>query len=105
MALAQQTEVLLLDEPTTFLDLAHQVELLNLIDGLRGAGRTVVAVLHELNHACRYGTHLVAMSEGAIVAQGPPTDVVTEDLIESVFGLTCRVLSDPSHGTPVVLPR
>lgn len=104
MTLAQQTPLLLLDEPTTFLDIAHQIEVLDLVDRLRGEGRTVVAVLHELNHAARYGTHLVAMKEGAIVAQGPPQQVVTAEMVQEVFGLTSRVIADPDYGTPVVLP-
>ena len=105
MALAQETPILLLDEPTTFLDIAHQVEVLDLCAQLHERGRTLVAVLHDLNHACRYATHLVAMRDGEIVAQGEPGDVVTADLVESVFGLPCRVIDDPESGTPLVVPR
>ena len=105
MALAQQTPLLLLDEPTTFLDIAHQVELLDLFARLnRGSGRTLVAVLHDLNQACRYATHLVAMREGAIVAQGPPEEVVDADLVSAVFGVTCEVVPDPQTGTPMIVP-
>jgi iron complex transport system ATP-binding protein len=105
MVLAQQTPMLLLDEPTTFLDIAHQVELLDLIERLRDSGRTVVAVLHEINLAARYATHLIAMRDGSIVAEGTPADVITEDLVERVFDLRCRVIPDPDTGVPVVLPR
>ena len=105
MALAQQTPILLLDEPTTFLDIAHQVEVLDLCAQLHADGRTLVAVLHDLNQACRYATHLVAMRDGAIVAQGPPAEIVGEELVERVFGLPCRVVDDPETGTPLVVPR
>ena len=98
------TEILLLDEPTTFLDIAHQIEVLELIDGLRAAGRTVVAVLHKLNMAARFATHLVAMKSGRILAQGPPAAILTESTVEDVFDLACRVIRDPDTGSPVVLP-
>lgn len=104
MALAQQTPLLLLDEPTTYLDIAHQIEVLDLCAALHEEGRTVVAVLHDLNHAARYATHLIAMREGAIVAQGDPSEVVTAELVEGVFGLPCRVIDDPESGTPLVVP-
>ena len=105
MALAQETPILLLDEPTTFLDIAHQVEVLDLCAELHAErGRTLVAVLHDLNHACRYATHLVAMREGAIVAQGDPGEMVSAELVEEVFGLPCRVIDDPESGTPLVVP-
>ena len=105
MALAQQTPILLLDEPTTFLDIAHQVEVLDLCAQMHADGRTLVAVLHDLNQACRYATHLVAMREGAVVAQGPPAEIVDAELVERVFGLPCRVVEDPEAGTPLVVPR
>lgn len=105
MALAQQTPILLLDEPTTFLDIAHQVEVLDLCEDLnREHGRTLVAVLHDLNHACRYATNLVAMKDGAIVARGKPDEIVDADLVEAVFGLPCRVIEDPETGSPLVIP-
>jgi ABC-type cobalamin/Fe3+-siderophores transport system ATPase subunit len=104
MALAQETQVLLLDEPTTFLDIAHQVEVLDLCADLHEQGRTLVMVLHDLNQACRYATRVVAMREGVIVAQGAPADVVTAELVEDVFGLRCRVIPDPESGTPLVVP-
>ena len=105
MALAQQTPILLLDEPTTFLDIAHQVEVLELCAQMHADGRTLVAVLHDLNQACRYATHLVAMRDGAIVAQGAPGEIVDAELVERVFGLPCRVVEDPEAGTPLVVPR
>jgi len=105
MALAQETPILLLDEPTTFLDIAHQVEVLDLCEDLnREHGRTLVAVLHDLNHACRYATHLIAMREGRIVAEGDPAEVVSAELVEEVFGLPCRVIDDPETGSPLVIP-
>nr|WP_246115246.1 ATP-binding cassette domain-containing protein [Pseudonocardia sulfidoxydans] len=104
MALAQETGILLLDEPTTFLDITHQIELLELFTDLHHAGRTLVAVLHDLNHAARYGTHLIAMRDGAVVAEGTPSDIVTADLVHEVFGLRCLVVPDPVSGTPSVVP-
>ncbi|SEC03830.1 ABC transporter ATP-binding protein [Arthrobacter woluwensis] len=105
LTLAQETNVLLLDEPTTYLDIAHQVEVLDLTSRLRDGGRTVVAVLHELGMAARYADHLIAMRDGRIVAEGPPRDVVTEELLRDVFDLDARVIPDPDTGVPVVLPR
>jgi iron complex transport system ATP-binding protein len=104
MALAQQTDLLLLDEPTTFLDIAHQFEVMDLCARLHEQGRTLVAVLHDLNQAARYATHLIAMKAGVIVAEGPPSEVVTEPMVREVFGLACRVLPDPETGTPMVVP-
>jgi len=104
MALAQQTDLLLLDEPTTFLDIAHQFEVMDLCARLHEEGRTLVAVLHDLNQAARYATHLIAMRAGVIVAEGPPSSVVTEPLVREVFGLACRVVPDPETGTPMVVP-
>jgi iron complex transport system ATP-binding protein len=105
MVLAQETDIVLLDEPTTFLDIAHQYDVLELAAALHAAGRTVVAVLHDLNQAARYATHVIAMREGSIVAQGPPAAVLTADLVEDVFGLPCVVVPDPETGTPLVVPR
>ncbi|GIF96324.1 ABC transporter [Catellatospora citrea] len=104
VALAQQTPILLLDEPTTFLDLAHQFEVLDLCADLHEQGRTVVAVLHDLNQACRYATDLVVMRAGEIVAQGTPEAVMTADLVEHVFGVASQVITDPQTGTPMVVP-
>lgn len=105
MVLAQNTDIVLLDEPTTYLDLAHQLEVLEVASLLQRAGRTVVVVLHELGLAFRYATHLAVMSAGEIVAQGPPAQIVTADLIERVFGVTCEIIPDPADGAPIVLPR
>jgi iron complex transport system ATP-binding protein len=105
MVLAQETPLLLLDEPTTFLDIAHQVELLALLRRLAAAGRGVLAVLHDLNQACRYADHLLVMQGGRLLAAGPPSAVVTPGLIEAVFGLACVIVPDPVAGTPMVVPR
>ena len=105
MALAQQTPLLLLDEPTTYLDIAHQIEVLDLCAELHERqGRTLVAVLHDLNHAARYATHMIAMRSGEIVGSGQPGEVLTAALVEDVFGLPCRVIDDPETGTPLVVP-
>jgi ABC-type cobalamin/Fe3+-siderophores transport system ATPase subunit len=104
MVLAQQTPILLLDEPTTFLDIAHQIDLLELFTDLHRAGRTLVAVLHDLNHAARYATHLIALRDGRVVAEGPPAQVMTAELVREVFDLPCRVVPDPETGTPLVVP-
>ncbi len=105
MALAQRTELLLLDEPTTYLDLPHQVEVLDLLTDLnRSEGTTVVTVLHDLNLACRYADHLVALRAGEIVAQGAPAEVVTEQVVADVFGMRCALVPDPLSGTPMVVP-
>jgi iron complex transport system ATP-binding protein len=105
MALAQDTDLLLLDEPTTYLDITHQVELLRLLRELNArSGKTIVVVLHDLNLACRFCDHIIAMTEGAIVAEGAPTDIVTAELVEKVFGLACVVVPDPVAGTPMVVP-
>jgi len=104
MVLAQQTPIMLLDEPTTFLDIAHQIEVLDLCADLHDQGRTLVAVLHDLNLACRYADHLIAMRAGAIVAEGHPSEVVTAELVQQVFGMDCRVIADPETGTPLVVP-
>ncbi len=105
MALAQGTDLLLLDEPTTYLDLSHQVDVLDLIGRLHDdSGRTVVMVLHDLNLAARYVDRLVAMKDGAIVAEGLPHEVLTESLLAEVFDLKARVIDDPVTGTPMVVP-
>jgi len=104
MALAQQTDILLLDEPTTFLDLAHQIEVLDLLADLVGThGRTVVMVLHDVNQACRYADHVVAMRDGRIHAAGAPADVIDATLVKDVFGIEARVIEDPVTGTPLCL--
>jgi iron complex transport system ATP-binding protein len=105
MTLAQQTGLLLLDEPTTFLDLAHQVEVLDLLDRLVAErGRTVVMVLHDINQACRYADHLVALRDGRVAAAGPPADIVDRAFLRAVFGLEAEVVEDPVTGTPLCLP-
>jgi len=105
MALAQGTDLLLLDEPTTYLDLSHQIDVLELVGRLHAErGRTVVVVLHDLNLAARYAQRLVAMKDGAIVASGTPDEVLTERLLADVFDLEARVLADPVAGTPMVVP-
>ncbi|MGR6319536.1 ABC transporter ATP-binding protein [Micromonospora soli] len=105
MALAQQTPLLLLDEPTTYLDIAHQVEVLDLCARLHEEqGRTLAAVLHDLHQAARYATHLVAMRDGRVVASGDPRRILTAELVEEVFRLPCRVVPDPETGTPLVVP-
>ncbi|MFD3662627.1 ABC transporter ATP-binding protein [Streptomyces sp. NPDC058659] len=106
MVLAQQTSILLLDEPTTFLDIAHQVEVLDLCAELHAReGHTIVAVLHDLNQACRYATHLIVMRPGGVIAaEGDPSTVMTAELVEDVFGLPCRIIDDPETGTPLMVP-
>ncbi|MFI8633431.1 ABC transporter ATP-binding protein [Microbacterium sp. NPDC077663] len=105
MALAQETDILLLDEPTTFLDLNYQLEVLDLLAELNATrGTTIVIVLHELNLAARYAHHLVAMRAGRIAAQGVPADVVTVETIREVFDLNCRIIDDPHTGSPMVVP-
>ncbi len=104
MAIAQQTPILLLDEPTTYLDICHQIELLDVFAGLNRRGTTIVAVLHDLNQAARYASHLVVMCRGKVVATGAPADVLTAELVEEVYRLPCLVLEDPVSGTPMVVP-
>ncbi|MDZ7427675.1 ABC transporter ATP-binding protein [Serratia marcescens] len=106
MALAQQTPLLLLDEPTTYLDIAHQIELLDLFRQLnREHGQTLIAVLHDLNHACRYADHIIAMRDGKIAAEGKPAEIITAELVERVFGMPCMIIDDPLSHTPLVIPR
>jgi iron complex transport system ATP-binding protein len=105
MALAQETDLLLLDEPTTHLDINHQVELLKLLRTLNAeSGKTIVVVLHDLNLACRFCDHVIAMADGRILAEGPPTEVITAELVEKVFGLSCVIVPDPVAGTPMIVP-
>jgi iron complex transport system ATP-binding protein len=105
MTLAQETPIILLDEPTTYLDLAHQIEVLHLLERLnRHQGRTVVMVVHDLNHATRHATHLIAMCAGRVVAAGRPADVVTPGLLREVFGVEAEVVADPRLGVPLCVP-
>ncbi|WP_433946874.1 ABC transporter ATP-binding protein [Paenibacillus sp. SN-8-1] len=105
MTLAQETPIILLDEPTTYLDMTHQIEVLDLLYEMnRRDGRTIVMVLHDINLACRYADHLVAIRAGRIEAQGEPGKVVDEKLIEQVFRLKCEIIPDPLYGTPLCIP-
>lgn len=104
MVLAQETSCLLLDEPTSFLDITHQYQLLGLLAGLRDEGRAVIAVLHDINQACRFADHLVAMRDGRVVAEGDPADIVDAALVKEVFDLPSVVVPDPVTGTPMVVP-
>ncbi|STU88341.1 ferric enterobactin transport system permease FepG [Klebsiella pneumoniae] len=105
MVLAQETAIMLLDEPTTWLDISHQIDLLELLSELnREKGYTLAAVLHDLNQACRYATHLIALRDGRIVAEGAPKEIVTADLIERIYGLRCTIIEDPVAHTPLVVP-
>ena len=105
MVLAQDPELLLLDEPTTFLDVTHQIEVLDLLAGLnRSRGTTIAMVLHDLNLAARYADELIVMRSGRIVAQGPPAEVLTEHLVGEAFNLTARIVPDPVSGSPMVVP-
>ena len=104
MVLAQETSLLLLDEPTTFLDVAYQIELLDLFSQLNHEyGHTLVAVLHDLNQACRYADEIIAMKDGSIVAQGPPETIITSELVHEVFGIDCTVIDDPVTGAPMIV--
>lgn len=105
MTLAQDSDTILLDEPTTFLDLAYQIDVLDLLHDLNVTrSKTIVMVLHDLNHACRYADNLIALHDGRILAQGYPSDIVTEDMVHDVFGIACRIIPDPITGTPLVIP-
>jgi iron complex transport system ATP-binding protein len=104
MTLAQETGILLLDEPTTYLDLAHQVEVLELLAALNDDGSTIVMVLHDLNQAARYADEIVALRSGRISAAGPPQDVLREDRVREVFGVVVRVIEDPVTGGPLCVP-
>lgn len=104
MTLAQQTEILLLDEPTTYLDLAHQLEVLELLVKLNAEGKTIIMVLHDLNHAAHYASHLVALSAGKIVAQGNPEEVITESIVRDVFQIESQIVKHPVTGLPLCLP-
>ncbi|WP_368658228.1 ABC transporter ATP-binding protein [Metabacillus halosaccharovorans] len=105
MALAQQTDILFLDEPTTYLDITYQVEILDLLTDLnRKYGTTIVMVLHDINLSARYADHIFALHKGKLVAEGEPAEVITSTLIEDIFGLHCTVVEDPISGSPSVVP-
>ncbi|MCM2676889.1 ABC transporter ATP-binding protein [Alkalicoccobacillus plakortidis] len=106
MALAQQTDILFLDEPTTFLDITYQVEILDLLTDLnKKHGTTIVMVLHDINLTARYADHIFALREGKLIAEGDPANVITSDLIQEIFGLDCTVIPDPVSHSPLVVPR
>ena len=105
MVLAQDTDILLLDESTTFLDLSHQVELLDLLDELQETQeKTIVMILHDLNLSCRYGDYLVAIQQGKVYATGTPEQVMTREMVQDVFNLECRIVPDPLSNTPMCIP-
>ncbi|MDQ0090920.1 iron complex transport system ATP-binding protein [Paenibacillus anaericanus] len=106
MALAQQTDILFLDEPTTFLDIAYQVEILDLLTDLnRTHGTTIVMVLHDINLSARYADYIFALHKGTLVSEGAPSKVITSSLVKEIFGLDCSVIEDPISGSPMVVPR
>ena len=106
LALAQQTDILLLDEPTTFLDVGHQLDLLQLVSGLnRRRGVTIVMVLHDLNHAARFSDRMIAMSDGEVVADGPPAEILTPRLLRDCFGVVASVVTDPKTRSPMCIPH
>lgn len=105
MTLAQDSDLILLDEPTTYLDLAYQIDVLDLLHDLNvKRGKTIVMVLHDLNHACRYADHLIALKSGNIITEGEPGEVITEEIVQAVFGIECRIVPDPVTDTPLVVP-
>lgn len=104
MALAQETDILLLDEPTTYLDLAHQLEVLELLVKLNQEGKTIIMVLHDLNHAAHYADHLIVLADGRMIAQGSSHEVITEEIIRDVFGVESQVMAHPATGKPLCLP-
>ncbi|WP_308636557.1 ABC transporter ATP-binding protein [Paenibacillus silvisoli] len=105
MALAQQTEMLFLDEPTTFLDMTHQLEVLELLQHLNEtAGRTIVMVVHDLNHASRYAQHMIAIKSGKVVGEGSPVAVMSKDILREVFSIEADIIQDPRTGVPLCLP-
>jgi iron complex transport system ATP-binding protein len=105
MTLAQDTDIILLDEPTTYLDLTHQIEILDLLYELNAnQGRTIVMILHDLNLACRYAHHMIAIKDGQIYAQGAPEQIITEQMVEDVFHLKATIATDPLYGTPLLVP-
>lgn len=105
MLLAQGTDILLLDEPTTYLDLAHQIEILEICKSLVSTGKTIIAIMHDLSLAARYASNLVIVNEGTVFDQGSPWEILTETILERVFRLRCSIMPDPEYKTPVILPR
>jgi iron complex transport system ATP-binding protein len=104
MTLAQDTGILLLDEPTTFLDIAHQFDLMDLLADLHENGRTIVIVMHDINQACRYANNVVVLRDGAIYQQGDPAQVISTEMLRDVFEIECRIVPDPETGTPMCVP-
>ncbi|GIQ67120.1 iron-dicitrate ABC transporter ATP-binding protein [Paenibacillus cisolokensis] len=105
MALAQDTDILFLDEPTTFLDMAHQLEVLQLLQRLNEQnGRTIIMVVHDLNHASRYAHHMIAIKNGAVIGEGSPSEVMKPDILRAVFGIEADIVTDPRTGVPLCLP-
>lgn len=105
MTLAQDTDIILLDEPTTYLDLTHQIDVLDLLFELnRTQQRTIIMVLHDINLACRYADHIITVKARTIFEQGKPEDIMTAELVENVFDLKCQMMTDPLFGTPMCLP-
>lgn len=106
MTLAQDTDIILLDEPTTYLDMTHQIEILDLLYDLNEEEhRTIIMVLHDLNLACRYAHHIVAIKDQQVYAQGQPEHVITENLVKDVFQLNCEIVQDPLYGSPMCIPH
>lgn len=106
MSLAQDTDILLLDEPTTFLDIAYQVDILEKLTELnRKKGTTIVMILHDINLSAKYGDYLIAMKKGAVVATGTPEEIVTEEIMKEIYDLDCIVCEDPLCGAPYIIPR
>ncbi len=105
MVLAQDTEIVMLDEPTTYLDLSHQIELMELMRAMNEQGKTVIVVLHDLNQACRYCDHLVVLKRGQLMAQGSPEEVFTERLLQEVFDLDAVVINDPIASSPMCIAK
>ncbi|MDO3409783.1 ABC transporter ATP-binding protein [Saccharibacillus sp. CPCC 101409] len=106
MAMAQQTDILFLDEPTTFLDITYQVEILDLLTDLnRKHGTTIVMVLHDINLSARYADHIFALQDGRLIAEGTPTEVITSERVKEIFGLDSEVIADPVSGSPMVVPK
>ncbi len=105
MIVAQDTEIVMLDEPTTYLDLSHQIELMRMMQDMHAQGKTVIVVLHDLNQACRYCDHLVVLKQGQLVTHGTPKDVFTQSLLKEVFDLDALVIEDPISGSPMCVAR
>lgn len=106
MALAQQTDILLLDEPTTYLDISYQVEILDLLTDLnRRRNTTIVMVLHDINLSARYADYIFALRKGKLIKEGTPDEVITSELIDEVFGLDCEVIKDPVSNSPFIIPK